>query len=335
MNTMKKVLVFGSTLLAATVLLAGCGGGGGSGGGSGSSSSGGACGESCGPNQQSSSFNLSLVDDPVSGGYQHVVIDISQIELTGPAGTAKMPSQAQALDLLNLQGSLQAAMMVPSHYGITAGTYTSLVLDITSGAGSDYVVTSDGGQYPLTVPATITIPANITIPSGGEASDELYLDLRRDLVVTAGAGGVSSYALQVSPQSLILMDQQTASFVNGTVSPTLTIGGQPIAAQPMMMPDGSMSGGCDPEVYLYAGSVTKLDGYSVQVSGGGAQPYESSAIDVQDGTPYQYSFPAVPAGTYTVAVTCAIADKTGATSLAFSSPKTVTVAANQDQQVNF
>lgn len=290
---------FGLLLVSGLLLaLAGCGGG------------------------STSTLNLAVTDTPVDGA-QSVVVAFTGVDLMGPAGMQSFSfATEQQIDLLKEQGTNSASLL--SNVTVVAGNYQWIRLDID--AANSYIITSTGAKYPLTIPSGsqtgLKLVSGFTVAQGSVADFVIDFNLRGS-VTQSNTGGMVSYILT---PALRLINMQQVGSVSGTVSSTLSIGSALITTPT-----------CMPAVYVYPGTVSAslLDGFNVSVSGGTA-PLTSATISLNNTTGvYAYTAGFLAPGTYTLAVTCAADDITGATSLAFSTTQTATVTANTTTTVNF
>lgn len=265
-------------------------------------------------------LNLGVTDTPVDGA-QNVVVAFTGVDLMGPGGQQSFSfSSEKSIDLLQQQGTNSASLLA----GVTipAGNYQWIRLDID--AANSYIITSTGAKYPLTIPSSsqtgLKLVSGFTVAQGDIADFVIDFNLRQS-ITQSNAGGITSYILT---PALRLINEQQVGTVSGSVASTLSIGGSLITATT-----------CSPAVYVYPGTVTVLDGFNVNVSGGTA-PLTSATVSLNNTTGiYDYTVGFLAPGTYTLAVTCAADDMTGATTLAFSAAQTATVTANTTTTVNF
>lgn len=301
-KTRNLALLFAGGLLLA---LAGCNGGGSS----------------------DATLNLGVTDTPVDGA-QNVVVAFTGVDLMGPGGQQSFSfSSEKSIDLLQQQGTNSASLLA----GVTipAGNYQWIRLDID--AANSYIITSTGAKYPLTIPSSsqtgpsssqtgLKLVSGFTVAQGDIADFVIDFNLRQS-ITQSNAGGITSYILT---PALRLINEQQVGTVSGSVASTLSIGGSLITATT-----------CSPAVYVYPGTVTVLDGFNVNVSGGTA-PLTSATVSLNNTTGiYDYTVGFLAPGTYTLAVTCAADDMAGATTLAFSAAQIATVTANTTTTVNF
>lgn len=273
-----------------------------------------------GSSDASGTLNLSVTDTPVDGA-QSVVVAFTGVELMGPGGQTKLTfTSEQSLDLLKLQGNASAALL--NGVTVQAGDYQWIRLDIDT--ANSYLISSTGGKFPLNVPSGsqsgLKLVSGFTVAQGGTADFMIDFDLRQSVTLD-NSGGSTTYTLK---PALRLTDMQAVGTVSGTVASSLSIGG-------LLITDTT----CSPAVYVYQGSGVVPEGYNVTVAGGTA-PLTSAtvALDTNTGA-YTYTVGFLASGTYTLAVTCAATDKTGATTLAFSTTQTAAVTANTTTTIDF
>lgn len=276
-----------------------------------------ACG---GSSSAEGTLNLSVTDTPVDGATS-VVVAFTGVELMGSGGMTSftLPSE-QSIDLLKFHGNASAVLL--SGVSVPAGDYQWIRLDID--AANSYLITTSGGKFPLSIPSSsqsgLKLVSGFTVAQGGTADFTIDFDLRRSLTLD-NAGGTTTYTLK---PALRLINLQQVGSVKGMVAATLSIGSTLITATT-----------CSPAVYVYSGSGIVPQGYNVAVSGG-TSPLTSATVSLDNATgDYTYTVGFLAPGTYTLAVTCAASDTSGAASLAFSADKTATVTADTETTVDF
>lgn len=273
-----------------------------------------------GAGNASSTLNLAVTDTPVDGA-QSVVVTFTGVELMGPNGQQSFSfASEKQIDLLKQQGTNSASLLAGAT--IPAGNYQWIRLDID--AANSYIITSTGAQYPLTIPSGsqtgLKLVSGFTAAQGSVANFMIDFNLRQS-ITQSNAGGSVSYMLT---PALRLINMQQVGTISGSVASTLSIGGSLITATT-----------CSPAVYVYPGTVTVLDGFNVNVSGG-TPPLASATVSLDNATgAYVYTVGFLAPGTYTIAATCAGADVAGASSLAFSAAQSATVTANSTTTLAF
>ncbi|MEY4762950.1 MAG: hypothetical protein RLZZ200_2806 [Pseudomonadota bacterium] len=305
--------------LAASVLVA-CGGG-----GSGAAVTGGGGT----PAPARSTLNLSITDAPVIGATS-VWISISGVEIKPTGGSAvSFPfSTPKGFDLLTLQNGNAATLL--SDTTVDAGSYEWIRLTLDPAAGSSYVM--DGsGQHALNIPSGaetgLKLVQGFTMPQGGRADFTIDFVLAKSLIAPPGRG--PNYTFK---PVLRLVDNVQVGTLSGTIE-TQTLAGIPSCAT------GT------PKVYVYAGSVAPDDSY-VPATGSAdtaTGPLTTATAELNASSLYAYKVAFLPAGTYTVALTCDADDPAvhdtvqtpaSVTFLGYSS-NPVTVSAKQTTTANF
>lgn len=276
-------------------------------------------------------LSVAITDTPVDGA-QQVVVAFTGVDVHGPDGTVSLPlqpaqsmslapQQEDAVDLLSLQGNASRALL--SNVSLPAGGYQWLRLDLD--LGHSYIITSDGRQYPLAVPSGaqtgLKLVSGFTVAQSGRTDFMIDFDLRKSITETTDASGAVEYILR---PTLRIVNLQQAGAIAGTAAGDMTIGGEAISDP-----------ACSPAVYVYRGAGVIPKGFDESVTGG-TPPLTSASLELNSATGnYGYAVAFLAPGTYTLAATCAARDRAGATSLAFSVTKTVSVAANQTAKAYF
>jgi len=265
-------------------------------------------------------LNLAITDTPVDSA-DKVVVAFKGVVLMSPDGQQDYQfATERSIDLLTLQGN--ASAMLLNGVGVIAGDYQWMRLDVDE--ANSYLVSSTGGRFPLFVPSGsesgLKLVSGFTVAQGSTADFVIDFDLRNSLTLD-NHGGTTTYTLK---PALRLINLQQAGSVSGTLASTLSIGGAPITAT-----------ACAPAVYVYSGSGVIPEGYSVLLTGGTA-PLASAKASLDNTVgDYKYTVGFLAPGTYTLAVTCAMADTAGATTLAFSTSQPATVTANTTTAIDF
>lgn len=296
-------------MLGASVLLSGCNG-------SGSTST-----------ANNATLNLYVADTPMDNA-AHVNIVFTGVQIQGgyanPGGMMGSPATGpitfnfatpKDIDLMAQQGSNSAALLMNA--AIPAGHYQWVRLMIDPAQCT--ITLSDGSVHPLTIPSGaqtgLKLVSGFDVAMGGSADFTIDFNLRQ--AVTLANGGY-----MMRPAMRMMNNIQVGS-LSGSVSNTFTIGATAVSDP-----------ACSPAVYIYSGSgVTPVDINTTSA----VQPVTTESLTLNNTTGnYDYRAGFLPAGTYTLAVTCAAADDPStADSLTFSDSKTVTVTSSQTTTVNF
>jgi len=276
-----------------------------------------ACGGSSSAN---GSLSLGVTDTPVDGA-SSVVVAFTGVDVMGPGGQMHFAlASEQSIDLLKLQGNASAALL--TGVSVPAGDYQWIRLDIDE--ANSFLIATAGGKFPLNIPSGsqsgLKLNNGFTVAQGGTADFTVDFDLRQSITLD-NSGGTATYTLK---PTLRLIDMQQVGSIQGSVATTLSIGTTLITATT-----------CSPAVYVYQGMGIVPEGYNVTVTGG-VMPLTSANVTLDNTTGnYVYTVGFLAPGNYTLAVTCAASDTSGATSLAFSTSQTATVTANNTTTVNF
>ncbi|HET6330023.1 MAG TPA: DUF4382 domain-containing protein [Holophagaceae bacterium] len=215
-------------------------------GGSGSSSSGG-----------SGSMNVHLVDGPIAG-YQHINVDIQQVQINGPNGWMTLSSPNQTYDLLSLTNGLSATLAKGAT--LPAGHYEQMRLVLGSG---NTVVLSSGTTQPLTTPSALQsglkLIVSFDVAAGTTADVFIDFDAAHSIQITQ-TGASNKYILRPTIRAF----DKTAT---GSVSGKLT--------------DGSNT------------AIAGAQVYAETLDGSGSPTIVRSAITASDGT---YTLDLLPLG---------------------------------------
>ena len=227
-------------------------------------------------------LNLAVTDAPVDGATA-VVVTFDGVELQPMSGdrVSVVYDAPRQIDLLALQGGLAEPLL--DGLTVPAGEYAwvRLMVGATRGSTESYIALDDGSIHSLYIPSGaesgLKLNGGMIVAAGGTADFTVDFDLRRS--VHDPMGGSSDYILR---PTLRLVDDIQVGRITGTVDPLL------------------LGPACSAAVYAYTGTVTPDD-----VGGSGAQPI-STAFVVTDATTgvSSYTLAFLPAGDYTVALTC-------------------------------
>ncbi|MEJ2646278.1 MAG: DUF4382 domain-containing protein [Gammaproteobacteria bacterium] len=263
-------------------------------------------------------MSLALADAPVNGA-QKVVVTFTGVELQPANGAVQEInySTPKQLDLLRLTGGVTELLL--NGQTLPAGNYSWIRLKLDTGAS--YIVTSAGGQSPLTIPSGaqsgLKLNRGFTVPDGGQAAFTIDFDLRKSLTEANG-----QYLLR---PTLRLVDNSTVGALSGSVSTT------EISQCASAYPNGYTAA-----VYLFAAGATPTDINTSDTANPGPITTADVTYDGQTGS-YRYTIPFIQQGTYEAAFTCdaGIDDPTTAQTLTFSAPAAVTITAGRTTDQNF
>lgn len=171
----------------------------------------------CGGGSSSSgsgTMTVHLVDGPIAG-YQHINVDIQQVEINGPNGWVTLSSPDQTYDLLSLTNGISATLA--NGATLPAGHYGQMRLILGSG---NSVVLSDGSTQPLTTPSAmqsgLKLIVSFDVAAGTTADVFIDFDAAHSIQITQ-TGASNKYILRPTIRAF----EKTAT---GSVSGKLTDG---------------------------------------------------------------------------------------------------------------
>lgn len=223
-----------------------------------------------------SRFSLYVTDAPVDGALS-VVVQFSAVEVHRAKGTETInfvpPKQ---IDLVKY--SRGAWAYLADYVELPADDYLWVKLKVDAEAGVDdsYIILADETKHELQIPADaladLKVEMPFTLTSDGTANLTIDFDLRKSIQQT-----VDGYVLR---PALRMVDNAQSGTIYGAVNPGL-------------LSDATCIEGA--AVYVYSGAgVTPTD---ISNSAGG--PVTSTNVAI-----YWYTQAFLPAGTYTIALTC-------------------------------
>lgn len=257
--------------------------------------------------------NLSISGVPLQGT-QDVVLAIKGVEL-GAVDGGQTDLSFGSEELVDIEAG---RTVILGGAAMPVGDYRWTRLEINP--DDSYVIGSDGARYPLKVASLYQSDGDFTVGEGLTVNMLVDIDLRTALSLETQAG-VRQYTLHSISR---LVDLKAVGNITGTIPTSFVV--------------GSLSVGdtrCDPQVYAFAGRDVVPEGYFVGVKGGTA-PFASAGLTLnvrQD--IYGFNISLLPAGDYTVAVTCASADTPGSAGIAFSPTQTAQVSVGHSSPVTF
>lgn len=238
---------------------------------------------SAAPSTASGRITLAITDAVVDEAAA-VVVEFTGVEIkavgNGPAEVFDFEEPRQ-IDLLALEGG-GSEILLDSEM-LPAGDYEWIRLKVNAGReGSDsYVDLDDGSRHALFIPSGnqtgLKLVNGFTVAAGREVDFTIDFDLRRSVIKPPGLQGL--YLLK---PALRLVDNIQVGTIEGEVAAA-------IAATD-----------CTPAVYVYQGFDAEPDDL-----GSDAGPYVTAAVKMDEATgAFEYRVAFVPAGDYTVALTC-------------------------------
>lgn len=158
------------------------------------------------------SMNVKMVDAPISG-YQHIYVNIQQLQIHGPQGWTTLSSPNQTYDLLALQNGVSATLA--SGATLPAGHYGQMRLILGSG---DSVVLSDGSAQPLTTPSAmhsgLKLIVDFDVAAGTTKDVFIDFDAAHSIQIVQ-AGASSKYILR---PTLRAFDKLATGSISGTLT---------------------------------------------------------------------------------------------------------------------
>jgi hypothetical protein len=250
------------------------------------------------------------VDAPADPQISSVKVDVTGLEFQRSDGTTQKVefTAPEPTDLVRVLESNPLRMF--TNEALSQGTYSGVRLLLTDNGSKANVFRTDGTQFPLQLADGDYTPIEFTVEKNksSSASYALSLDLRKSLSYSSDN---QQYTLKPAMRSA---SSAEAAEIDGTVNVTCPLG------------TSLATGGA---VYLFTGSDVEPNDI-----GSAVQPYATAAIttaSVIGQFTYSYTLRFLPAGDYTIAVTCNGNDDSPDTDddVNFIGTANVTVAATQ------
>jgi hypothetical protein len=258
--------------LAAAALAAACGGGG---------------------DPATGRVSVSLTDMPVDHADQ-VVIAVSGVAFK-PDGSG--PEQVvdfapRDINLLQYQNGLTAVLLQDTPMEAGRYQWLRLIVDAEPNVRDSYIVI-DGQECELNVPSGaqsgLKMHRPIDVPAGGSLALTVDFDLHQSVHAPPGQASDACATGYVLRPTLRLVNDADVGAIDGTVS----------------FESGTVPPECQPNVYVYEGTVVADDSEDETATSPDVDPYAVVSVDIPDGSvtgTYQAAF--IPAGDYTAAFTC-------------------------------
>lgn len=293
--------------MLSVALLVGCGGG--SSSGSGSNSGGGSI--------ANSQFSLAISDAPVDALSQ-VVACFNQVQLKHAGGSNNdvnltvgteegmlaandlcrdnqnnvIPNTV-GIDLLSVTG--QDSIQLAQGITIAPGQYTQIRLQMSDGSYGIDAETLE--KIEVTVPSNELKLDGFTAVIGGVLDYTLEFDLNKAMTNPVGQ---NRYFLK--PRGVRLVDNSQVGHITGTVSETLLSDNQ---CAPLSDAETNPAA-----VYLYAGTNLAVENLADNGGSESLSSLASAAVSFDaEATSYNFEIGFVPAGSYTLALTCDTVDE--------------------------
>ncbi|MFC6440178.1 DUF4382 domain-containing protein [Bowmanella sp. JS7-9] len=196
------------------------------------------------------------------------------------------------INLLDYMGMASESLL--SEVSIAPGTYNQLRLVMAD--GSYGTVKETGEKIDVSVPSNELKLDGFTAALGNTLSFTLEFDLRKAMTNPVGQSG---YFLK--PRGVRLVDNNQIGHVQGTVDETILVNNScTVAPSDITTPVAT--------VYLYQG--VSLDSNTLADNGGaeGVEPFASTTVTFDGAATYSYEIGYVPAGDYTLSLSCDTVD---------------------------
>ncbi len=287
---MRSLYLF-SLLASLSLALAGCGGGSGS-----------ATGQ----------VSVGITDAPVDSA-EAVVIHVTSATLHGPSGDTTFDvldpttsTPGRDIDLLKFQGGQWTGLFDAT---VTAGHYSWIRLGID--LAKSYIQIN-GAQYLLRCTScdNVGYKINTSFNVAQDATLTMMLDFDLRKSITDPSSANQDYILRPTVR---LVESAASGSISGSVDPSLL--------------DFSNGNVCS--VYVFAGSNATPDDIYIPIGSTIPTTNPVTTANVTGTGPYSYTASFLPAGDYTIAVTCDAASDSAASNdtLTFSYAQNVTVTA--------
>ena len=234
-------------------------------------------------------ITLQVTDSPITEASK-VVVEFTGVELK-PAGdgpTVNFDFEPRQIDLLALNGG--GSEILIEDEPVPAGEYSWMRLKVNAGrdASDSFIELTDGSQHALFIPSGnqsgLKLIRGFTVGAGQVTDFTIDFELRKSVIHPPGLG--EPYLLK---PVLRLVNNLEVGVIEGTVAAS-------IAAE-----------NCAPAVYVFTGADVTPDDL-----GSAASPLVTTGVALDEASgEFRYRIGFVPAGSYTVALTCQ-ADDDGA-----------------------
>lgn len=220
---------------------------------------------------------------PADPGVSQVVANVRGLEFTTGSGGAETLefNDSELIDFIALAGDGDVMRMFTGEE-LSEGNYTGVRLLFDEDRSDDaFVTTSDGREFPLNLAEADFAPLSFSIDDNDSSSDSftLLLDLRKTL----------------------RFDDDSNEY---TLTPVL----RAVNTEDMSRIEGNVGVTCPASDDLAEGAVYLFTGRDVtpdDIDGAGVEPFATAPLfPSQAGNSFFYALRYLPAGDYTVAVTC-------------------------------
>lgn len=238
------------------------------------------------------SLNLNITDAPVDNAVS-VIVAFTGVTLKPQDGSAydidfkddNGTPVVKTIDLLNQQGANSEPLLV--NHSLAAGHYNWMRLKVNAQAGvMDSTITLDanGGQHSLYIPSGnqtgLKLNRGFDITEGEAVTFTIDFDVRRSVV--APQNNATDYKLK---PTLRIVENAEVGHLTGHIGDVSI--------------NDTLCVNTDYSVYIYSGSVVPDD-----IDGISPDPVSTSLVSNE----FNYSIGFLPAGDYTIVMTCQAAD---------------------------
>jgi hypothetical protein len=225
---------------------------------------------------------------------EQVVIAVSGVAFKpeGSAPEVVVDFSPRSIDLLQYQNGQTAVLL--NDTPMEAGRYQwlRLIVDTESNVRDSYILI-DGQECELNVPSGaetgLKMHRPIDVPAAGSLALTVDFDLHNSIHTPPGqASGACATGYTLRP-TLRLVNDADVGAIDGTVT----------------FASGAVPSDCNPNVYLYEGSVIPDDSEDETATSPDVDPLVVASVEIPEGSVtgnYQAAF--IPAGSYTAAFTC-------------------------------
>lgn len=232
----------------------------------------------------SGALSLNITDAPIDEA------DAVAVAFTGvavkPAAGSEIEidfSSTKVIDLLALQGDASQALL--EDYSLPAGQYNWIRLAVDESAS---YVEINGAQYPLTVPSGAESGLKLNRTFDVASQDDQGFTIDFDLRKSVHQSGNGVYRLR---PTLRIVDDSERGHISGTIAAALVDGNADCL---------DAAGEIGATIYVFEGAAATPTDINID---GSTSPLTSADVSADNGT-YRYTVGFLPAGTYTLALTC-------------------------------
>ncbi len=243
------------------------------------------------------SFSLRVTDAPIDGALS-VVLSFTEVRLRNTNGSwiTHTFNTPESIDMLQLQGTRTADLLIDKRLDV--GIYDEIRLLVDDAPMANYVLDA-GGMAELMIPSGsssgIKIKGDFSVLENRPASLVVDLDLRQSITVVGNPGNPGNPGKYILKPVVRLVNDQDTGHIRGSVN-SASLGSMPACSDADPNTDNA--------VYVYAGHNVTPDDID-QGSPQSKAPFATTSIVYDNASmSYRYEAAFLPAGKYTVALTC-------------------------------